>query len=213
MSMENAICNALRDRVPAKAESDDEDAESLVAQASRLCPPAGKHSRDGRATNDSRFPIWVECFEIDILRRLRQRISTPTIQLLDATNMQPADIAAVGGSMTFGDMITPAGLAQIATYATGIGAWKELIIPRLPIGSLTGKPLRQAYAQPTSLISDAHAIGLSVHAWTFRNEPQFLAIDDDDDPRREYQRFASLKLDGFITDFPKDHMTVGNPSA
>ena len=207
MSMENAICKALRDRVPAKAESDQEGVESFVAQASRLCPPAEKHSRDGRATDDSRFPIWIECFEIDVLRRLRQRISTPIIQLLDAATMQPADIAAAGGSMTFGDMTTPAGLAQIATYATGIGAWKELVIPMLSLGGVTGKPRRQAYAPPTSLVSDAHAIGLGVHAWTFRNEPQFLAADNENDPLREYRRFADLKLDGFITDFP-EHATL-----
>jgi glycerophosphoryl diester phosphodiesterase len=55
---------------------------------------------------------------------------------------------------------------------------------------------------PTSLISDAHAAGLLVHAYTFRNEPGFLLTDYSGDPQLEYQQYFNLGLDGLFTDFP-----------
>jgi glycerophosphoryl diester phosphodiesterase len=117
----------------------------------------------------------------------------PLIQLLDAGQMRPADVVAAGGQLTYGQMITPAGLGQIKTYASAIGAWKRLIIPEMLDGGLS---------QPTSLIRDAHAAGLAVHAWTFRNEPRFLAANYGNDPLREYQQFMEVGVDGVITDFP-----------
>jgi glycerophosphoryl diester phosphodiesterase len=145
-------------------------------------------------------PAWVECFEIDILRRLRRVVATPIIQLLDAPQMRPADVAAAGGSSTYGQMIMPAGLAEIATYASAIGAWKRLIVPATREGGVDSVARR--LESPTSLISDAHAAGLAVHAWTFRSEPRFLTGDYENDPVREYQQFAGLGIDGIITDFP-----------
>jgi len=145
-------------------------------------------------------PVWVESFEIDILHRMRKCISTPLIQLLDAPHLKPADVAAAGGSLTYGQMITPRALANIATYATAIGAWKRLIVPAARDGNDDANAIR--LAAPTSLLCDAHAAGLAVHAWTFRSEPRFLAADYDNDPTREYQQFMNLGIDGIITDFP-----------
>jgi glycerophosphoryl diester phosphodiesterase len=160
-----------------------------VARALRDFPLAGSDA-----------PAWVECFEIDILHRMRKLISTPLIQLLDAPPMQPADVAAAGGSLTYGEMMTPQGLAEIATYANAIGAWKRLIVPASR--DRKDDATLERLQTPTSLISDAHAAGLAVHAWTFRSEPRFLAADYDNDPAREYQQFESLGIDGMITDFP-----------
>ena len=56
---------------------------------------------------------------------------------------------------------------------------------------------------PMSLLSDAHAAGLSVEAWTFRDEPRFLAADYAGDPLAEYRQFFALGVDGVISDFPK----------
>ncbi len=39
-------------------------------------------------------PVWVESFEIDVLKRLRPGIGTPIIQLLDGPGNQPPDVAA-----------------------------------------------------------------------------------------------------------------------
>jgi glycerophosphoryl diester phosphodiesterase len=56
--------------------------------------------------------------------------------------------------------------------------------------------------QPSSVVRDAHAVGLFVHAYTFRNEARRLASDFNGDPKAEYEMFYKLGVDGIFTDFP-----------
>jgi glycerophosphoryl diester phosphodiesterase len=98
-------------------------------------------------------------------------------------------------------MATAAGLAEIALYADGVGANKNLIIPRNADGTL---------GAPTSLIDNAHAVGLVVHGWTFRRENQFLPVDYRDgstpiaygDLEGEIGAYLAAGMDGFFTDHP-----------
>jgi glycerophosphoryl diester phosphodiesterase len=53
----------------------------------------------------------------------------------------------------------------------------------------------------TTLIDDAHKLGLMVHTWTFRNEPKRLAFDYKGDPKMEYLQFYRLGIDGLFSDF------------
>jgi glycerophosphoryl diester phosphodiesterase len=55
---------------------------------------------------------------------------------------------------------------------------------------------------PTTLIQDAHSAGLLVHLYTLRSDSFFLASDYQNDPRKEFQQFIDLGVDGFFTDFP-----------
>src|ERR1044071_9747844 len=80
----------------------------------------------------------------------------------------PFDFVAAGDPRTYADLVTPAGLSEVARYADGVGVNKNLIIPR----DATGKLL-----PPTTLIADAHARHLVVHSWTFRAENTFLPLD------------------------------------
>jgi len=99
------------------------------------------------------------------------------------------------------DLIKREGLAGIARYADGVGLNKDLIIPRNPDGSL---------GNATTVVDDAHAAGLIVHAWTFRAENDFLPLDyrSGQDPMvqgdlaGEIRRFLETGLDGFFTDQP-----------
>jgi len=143
------------------------------------------------------FPCWIECFEIDILKRLHEQSGLPLIQLLGPPDEVPPDVSNAKTPLTYGQMIAPDGLADICAYAVAIGAWKGLIVP--PIPSASGQ---QCSLPPTSLVRDAHAAGLDVHAWTFRSERQFLAREYGGDPTNEYRQFRALGVDGFITDFP-----------
>jgi glycerophosphoryl diester phosphodiesterase len=52
------------------------------------------------------------------------------------------------------------------------------------------------------VITQAHAAGLLVHTYTFRNEPATLAAQYGGDPLREYQQIFSLGIDGVFADFP-----------
>ena len=89
----------------------------------------------------------------------------PLVQLLERARARPADLVAAGDPRGYADLVTPAGLAGIAGYADAIGPEKGQVIARDPDGSLT---------EPTALVAEAHAAGLRVHAYTFRNENHFL---------------------------------------
>jgi glycerophosphoryl diester phosphodiesterase len=148
-------------------------------------------------------PVIVQCFEIETLRSLDRRTDAPLLQLIAASG-GPIDDPA----RTYADMVTPEGLAGIAAYADFIGADTALIEPRDASG---------ATGAPTVLISDAHAAGLKVVAWTFRAENAFLpAGDRRGDPQhpayaRQHgdltgwlARFYDLGLDAAFSDFPAE---------
>jgi glycerophosphoryl diester phosphodiesterase len=147
--------------------------------------------------------IALMSFETRVLRDLRERCELPLIQLLDAPGLRPFDWTESGDPRTYADMISPAGLAEITKYADGIGPWKRLIVPTLNSDADGGDAATLRLAPPTSLIDDAHAAGLFVCSWTFRDEPRFLAGDYSGDPEREYKQFYTLGVDAVITDFPK----------
>jgi glycerophosphoryl diester phosphodiesterase len=149
---------------------------------------------------DCDAPVFLQSFEVQNLKDLRAKSALPIIQLIEAKGA-PYDLIARGDSRTYADLIKPYGLAEIATYATGIGVHKDLAIARNADGSL---------GQPCSLIADAHACGLQVHAWTFRAENNFLPTNfrRGTDPAAhgdlagEIQTFLNAGLDAFFTDQP-----------
>lgn len=62
---------------------------------------------------------------------------------------------------------------------------------------------------PSSLVDDAHAAGLFVHTWTFRNESQvYLTKDYQNHPTEEYLQFYCLDIDGLFADFPDTALTA-----
>jgi len=134
-------------------------------------------------------PVFIQSFEVGNLQKLRKRTGLPLIQLLEAQGRPWDDPRA------YADLATPAGLAEIAAYADGIGPDKRMIVPAGPDGHLLA---------PTSLVADAHRAGLLVHPWTFRSDGPFLAPEYEGDPEREYAQFFSLGVDGLFSDFA-DH--------
>ena len=112
--------------------------------------------------------VFIQSFEVGNLQRLRHETPLPLIQLIDSSGA-PADFVASGDPRTYDDLVTPQGLAEIATYADGIGPDKSRIVA----GNFAGQPL----GQPTTLVRDAHRVGLLLHPFTFRPENNFLAND------------------------------------
>jgi glycerophosphoryl diester phosphodiesterase len=53
----------------------------------------------------------------------------------------------------------------------------------------------------TDLVARAHALGLVVHTWTFRNERSRQPLDDGVAPTNEYLRFFAAGVDGVFSDF------------
>ena len=144
-------------------------------------------------------PVLVQSFEIGHLRTLSRMTGVRRHALLEATG-SPGDLAAADGR-SYAELVTPSGLAFLAGFVAGIGADKEVLIPRGATGSLLP-------AGP--VVRDAHAAGLTVHAWTFRAENRFLppefrigsAPEARGDVISEYEVFLDLGVDGLITDHP-----------
>jgi glycerophosphoryl diester phosphodiesterase len=148
----------------------------------------------------TRDRVFIQSFEVANLMDLARMTNIPLIQLLGGATGQPYDVVAAGGTLTYGQMATAQGLAQIATYAKGVGPSKGYVIP------VVGGILNPANA--TSFVSDAHAVGLAVHPYTFRVENQFLPtnlrIGADPNARgnlqAEIEMFLDAGIDGFFTD-------------
>jgi len=150
-------------------------------------------------------PVFIQSFEVANLKELNRRTRVPLVQLLDATG-QPYDFVVAGDPRTYADLATPEGLAEIATYADGVGPNKNLIVPRDAAGNLL---------DPTSFVRDAHRAGLQVHPWTFRKENNFLPADfrqgnpaspeflrATGDAPAEFRLFFRLGVDGLFSDHP-----------
>ncbi len=137
--------------------------------------------------------VFIQSFEVGNLKALNTLTEVRLVQLLGWGEEAPHDQKAAGTGVTYGSMMTAQGLAEIASYADGIGPWKVLIAPQ----DRDGNPL-----PATDLIGRAHAAGLMVHAYTFRDEPRYLIKPYNADSLAEYQRFYVLGLDGVFSDYP-----------
>lgn len=152
--------------------------------------------------NNENSPVFIQSFEVQNLKDLNQLIDVPLVQLLDAVDVgqngqlietKPYDFVVKNDPRTYGDLRTPQGLAEIATYADGIGPWKRMIV---------SVDANNNTLPPTTLVQDAHNAGLLVHPYTFRNESRYLAANYNNNPGAEYEQFFNLGIDGLFSDFP-----------
>ncbi|CAH0698989.1 unnamed protein product [Spodoptera exigua] len=116
----------------------------------------------------SHAPVYIQSFEINNLKRLKQMTGIRLLQLYDSPDMTPFDQIGKENAPTYADMATPAGLAEVAKYAYAVGPDKSYIIPRDAENNL---------GEPTTFVHDAHQVGLKVHPYTFRAENFFLPKD------------------------------------
>jgi alkaline phosphatase len=174
--------------------------------------------------------IFIQSFEVGNLKDLHDRImpnagvDIPLIQLLDAAGIElngtliesrPYDLKVSDDPRTYGDLRTPEGLTDIATYADGIGPWKRMIVSVKGTDANndgladdvnndgTVNDADRTLVSPTTLVQDAHDAGLQVHPYTFRDEDQYLAADYKGNPELEFQQFFQLGVDALFTDFPE----------
>lgn len=144
--------------------------------------------------------VFIQSFEINNLRKLKGMTRIPLVQLLWIEG-KPYDVETGGGSLTYEQMATPTGLAQIASYAKGVGPEKSFIIPLDSAGNLDP-------SRATRFVQQAHAVGLQVHPYTFRSENVFLPTNfkSSSDPNAlgdgagEIKIFLRMGIDGFFTD-------------
>jgi glycerophosphoryl diester phosphodiesterase len=180
----------------------------------------------GYGYTEKTSPVILQSFEVSNLKYLRTKTKVRLVQLIDGDGVslngqvtlappfdKPYDFAVAGDPRTFATMVTAAGLAEIKTYADGVGPWKAYIVASKGVDANgDGKPddvngdgavdeRDRTLTPATNVVRDAHAVGLLVHPFTFRSEPKRLTSDYKGDPLAEYQLFYKLGVDGVFTDF------------
>lgn len=175
--------------------------------------------------NHRNAPVFIQSFEVGNLKYLRSRTQVKLVQLVDGDDVaidgtvtlappfdKPFDFALANDPRTYKDLLTPAGLKEVATYADGIGPWKPYLIGARCITVAAAKcadangdgavnEQDRVLNPPTSVVADAHALGLLVHPFTQRNEQARLASNYGGNPVNEFVTFYELGVDGFFSDF------------
>jgi glycerophosphoryl diester phosphodiesterase len=151
-----------------------------------------------------RAPVIIQSFEVGNLRALRGQVgrmpNLRLLQLLGDPRSRPYDLDASSAS-SYGAMMRPEGLREIATYADMIGP---------PLAALELR--REAGGRYRSrLVDDAHAAGLQVMPYTFRPENAFLPpgyrhgeapLRNEAGSIRHIRDHASAGIDGLFADDP-----------
>ena len=133
---------------------------------------------------ERRDRVFLQSFEAEALRYLKHELNTPLplIQLIGADEDPAQDVEYLRSD---------AGLADIATYAEGIGPWLMQLYRGV---DERGRP------RLTDLTARAQALGLAVHPYTFRAEQLPPGIASFEALHRVF--FRELGVDGIFTDFP-----------
>ena len=180
---------------------------------------------DKAGWNHRDAPVFIQSFETANLKYLRSKTRVKLVQLVDANDLnpdgsldftapydRPYDWTANGRAGLFKDLLSPAGLDEVKTYADGIGPWKYFLLPtacQVVAGACTDingdgrvNEADRRRLPGTEVVANAHARGLVVHPYTFRNEQRRLAADDAGLPAREYMAFYAHGVDGVFADYP-----------
>ena len=149
--------------------------------------PALVDALQGAGLDAPDAPVFVQSFDPASLTLLRTALRVPLVRLVD-------DDAP--------ELVTRDGLAAMTGHADAVGVHKSLVVPWTATGAL---------GPPTSLVTDAHDLGLAVHAFTFRDENTFLPADlrqgggaagDHGDGRAECAAYLRAGVDGLFADHP-----------
>lgn len=176
--------------------------------------------------NTRTSPVILQSFEPGSLKKLKKLSPVKRVQLIDANDVnddgslnfdapydRPYDWTTSGDAVllgrTFAFLTTNAGLDEVKSYADGIGPWKRYIVSTVKDPALTGPgEAARRLAPPSDLVARAHARGLTVIPYTFRNEASRLPADYGDNPQEEYRQFYALGVDGVFSDFPDTAVTA-----
>lgn len=129
---------------------------------------------------DESSPVIVQCFEPTVLDRVGAELPVVRILLVGGPDDTPFD-----GSPSYGALLSdPTALRK---RVHGLGVHKSAVFDD---------------NGPTGLVEAAHAAGLLVHVYTFRNEARQLGPAAKGSPAQELATFYKLGVDGVFADFP-----------
>ncbi|GFP81712.1 glycerophosphodiester phosphodiesterase gdpdl7 [Phtheirospermum japonicum] len=137
------------------------------------------------------LPEFISSPEIAFLKSIGPKLGRAQTKLiftfLEEGALEPTT------NVTYGSLAK--NLATIKSFASGIVVPKEYIWP---------VNMARILQPATSLVQDAHKVGLAVYASGFAND-NFLSFNYSYDPAQEYLQFvdnAQFSVDGVLSDFP-----------
>uniref|UniRef100_I1Q694 glycerophosphodiester phosphodiesterase n=2 Tax=Oryza glaberrima TaxID=4538 RepID=I1Q694_ORYGL len=134
-------------------------------------------------------PVFIQSFAPTSLVYAAGLTDSPMVLLVDDTTVRTEDT-----SQSYDEVTSDEHLDYMREYVVGVGPWKDTVVPPTTDNKL---------AAPTDLVARAHARGLQVHPYTYRNENQFLHFNFRQDPYAEYDYWINdVGVDGLFTDFP-----------
>jgi glycerophosphoryl diester phosphodiesterase len=167
--------------------------------------------------NAATAPVFIQSFEVSNLQYLNTKTNIRLVQLVDADDVKddgsmslvapfhkPYDFVVNNDARMFSDLLTSSGLDFVKTYADAIGPWKPYLVKTVNdqverTGDATLGINDRRVDGSTGVIEMAHAKGLLVHTWTFRDDASGYGFSD---PRAEMAYYMRLGVDGVFTDFP-----------
>lgn len=150
--------------------------------------------------NKKTSAVFIQSFELTNLKKLKSLTKNKLVFLIDDPEVVPADFQASGDKRTYMNLLSAEGLKEIKKTADGIGPYKRYILPTKIVTGKNGEKIEEKLS-PTELVKVAHAVGLVVHPYTFRNEEKYLLKEYNKDPKAEYLEFFALGVDGVFSDF------------
>ncbi|XP_008811209.2 glycerophosphodiester phosphodiesterase GDPDL7-like [Phoenix dactylifera] len=134
---------------------------------------------------------YISSPEIDFLKSLNGKLGQAKTKLIfrfqDEEEVEPST------NQTYSSILK--NLATIKSFASGI------LVPKTYIWPVS----KDMYLESaTTLVTDAHNLGLEVHAYNFAND-QPVSYNYSFDPTAEYLQFidhSNFSVDGVLTDFP-----------
>ncbi|KAF4314654.1 hypothetical protein G195_011724, partial [Phytophthora kernoviae 00238/432] len=186
--------------------------------------------------NHADAPVYIQSFETTNLRELNEVTNITLVQLIDgydsdpltgevifkAPSDRPYDWTLANRTDYFGYLTTPAGLAEVATYADIISPWKRYLLKAVAVkvdedgnaadSNGDGQVSDADYTvfEYPNVIEDAHAAGLLVHTWTMRDENYRLAVNYSGNATLEYFELFDMGIDGVFSDNCKTAVPARN---
>ncbi|KAI4386413.1 hypothetical protein MLD38_004345 [Melastoma candidum] len=133
-------------------------------------------------------PAFIQSFAPTSLVYISNTTDLPKVFLIDDVTVITEDT-----NQTYAEITSDSYFNYIKDYCMGIGPWKDNIVP----------PNSNNYLEKaTDEVARAHALGMQVHPYTYRNENTFLHFDFNQDPYAEYDFWINnVGVDGLFTDF------------
>jgi glycerophosphoryl diester phosphodiesterase len=139
------------------------------------------------SVNDNNCPIILESFDAPEVKRLRYELKTkfPLLQLLEKNSWQENE------ETDYEFLLTKSGLQTLSEHVQGIAVWTGHVLEGR---YLSGMP------KLSSLVKDAHELGLKVYAYTLRADALPTYIQSFEEMLHIF--YCQADVDGIITDFP-----------